>query len=50
MIEIVKKELKKKIGDDKLVDNLFSSFQKISEEFVAQKSVRVRKESGTFFQ
>ena len=48
MLEIVKKELKKKVGDDKLVDNLFFSFQKISEEFVAQKPVDLLQNTGLF--
>jgi len=48
MLEIVKKELKKKVGDDKLVENLFFSFQKISEEFVAQKPVALLQNTGLF--
>lgn len=48
MVEIVKNELKKKIGDNKLVDNLFLSFQKISEEFVAQKPVDLLQNTGLF--
>ena len=48
MLDNVKKELKNKIGDDKLVDNLFFSFQKISEEFVAQKPVDLLQNTGLF--
>ncbi len=48
MLETIKQELKKKIGDDKLVDNLFFSFQKISEEFVAQKPVALLQNTGLF--
>lgn len=48
MLDTVKQELKKKIGDDKLVDNLFFSFQKISEKFVAQKPVDLLQNTGLF--
>jgi len=48
MLDTVKKELKNKIGDDKLVDNLFFSFQKISEEFVAQKPIDLLQNTGLF--
>ncbi len=48
MLDAVKKELKKKIGDDKLVENLFFSFQKVSEEFVAQKPVDLLQNTGLF--
>src|SRR3989344_3492698 len=48
MLDTVKKELKNKIGDDKLIDNLFFSFQKISEEFVAQKPVGLLQNTGLF--
>lgn len=48
MLKAVKQTLKNKIGDDKLVDNLFLSFQKISEEFVAQKPVDLLQNTGLF--
>ena len=48
MLEIIKKELKNKIKDDRLVDNLFFSFQKISEEFVAQKPIDLLQNTGLF--
>ena len=48
MLESAKQELKKKVGDDKLVENLFISFQKISEEFVGQKPVDVLQNTGLF--
>ncbi len=48
MLETIKQELKKNIGDDKLVDNLFFSFQKISEEFVAQKPIDLLQNTGLF--
>lgn len=48
MLEAIEHELKKKINDDKLVDNLLSSFQKISEEFVAQKPVDLLQNTGLF--
>jgi len=48
MIDTVKNALKQKIGDNKLVDNLFFSFQKISEEFVAQKPVDLLQNTGLF--
>jgi len=50
MLETIKHELKKKISDDKLVDNLFFSFQKISEEFVAQKPVDLLQNTGLFIE
>jgi hypothetical protein len=48
MLESVKQELKNKISDDNLVENLFFSFQKISEEFVAQKPVDLLQNTGLF--
>lgn len=50
MLEALKQILKIKIGDDKLVENLFSSFQKISEEFVAQKPVDLLQNTGLFIE
>lgn len=50
MLETIKKELKNKIKDDKLVDNLFFSFQKISEEYVAQKPVDLLQNTGLFIE
>lgn len=48
MLETIKHELKKKIGDDKLIDNLFFSFQKVSEEYVAQKPIDLLQNTGLF--
>ncbi len=48
MLEIIKREVKKKIGDDRLVDNLFFSFQKVSEEYIAQKPVDLLQNTGLF--
>ena len=48
MLEAIKQELKRKVNDDKLVENLFFSFQKISEEFVAQKPVDILQNTGLF--
>lgn len=48
MLEAIKQELKKKVNDDKLVENLFFSFKKISEEFVAQKPVDLLQNTGLF--
>lgn len=48
MLETIKHELKNKISDDKLVDNLFFSFQKILEEFIAQKPVALLQNTGLF--
>ncbi len=48
MLDIIKSALKQKINDDKLVDDLFFSFQKISEEFVAQKPVDLLQNTGLF--
>lgn len=48
MLKTIKQELKNKVNDDKLVDNLFFSFQKISEEFVGQKPVDLLQNTGLF--
>lgn len=48
MLESIVCELKKKINDDQLVDNLFFSYQKISEEFIAQKPVDLLQNTGLF--
>ncbi len=48
MLEAIKQELRKKINDDKLVENLFFSFQKISEEYIAQKPVDLLQNTGLF--
>lgn len=48
MLEQATQELKKKINDDKLVENLFYSFQKITEEFIAQKPVDLLQNTGLF--
>lgn len=48
MLDTIKQELKNKVADDSLIDNLFSSFQKISEEFIAQKPVDLLQNVGLF--
>jgi len=48
MFDVIEQELKKKISDDKLVESLFFAFQKISEEYVAQKPVDVLQNTGLF--
>jgi hypothetical protein len=50
MLELIKQELKKQIRDDKLIDNLFFSFQKISEEYIAQKPVDLLQNTGLFIE
>lgn len=50
MFDAVKRGLQKKVGDDKLVDNLFLSYQKISEEFVAQKPIDLLQNTGLFIE
>lgn len=47
-MEAVKQGLRKKINDDKLVENLFFSFQKISEEYIAQKPIDLLQNTGLF--
>lgn len=48
MLTYVKQELRKKVGDKKLVDNLFLAFQRISEKYVAQKPVDLFQNVGLF--
>jgi len=48
MFETIRQELIKKVGDEKLVDNLFFSFQKISEKFIAQKPIDLLQNTGLF--
>src|SRR3989338_364018 len=48
MLDSVKNELKNKVKDDGLVDNLFTSFQKISEEFIAKKPIDLLQNTGLF--
>lgn len=48
MLETIKKELGNKVNDNKLVENFFFSFQKISEEFVGQKPVDLLQNAGLF--
>ncbi len=48
MLNKAKEQLKIKIGDDPLVENLFKSFQGIAEEFVAQKPVDLLQKTGPF--
>ena len=49
-METVKDGLKKKIKDDKLVENLFLSFQKISEEYISQKPIELLQNTGLFLE
>lgn len=48
MLNKLKEELISKFGDEKLIENLFYSFQKISEEYVAQKPVDLLQNVGLF--
>jgi len=48
MLAKVKQELTNKVGDASLVDNLLSSFQKISQEFVAQDPVGLLQNTGLY--
>jgi len=48
MLESIKQDLKNKINDEKLVENLFSSFQKISEKYIVQKPVDLLQNTGLF--
>jgi len=48
MLETIRQDLKNKFNDDKLVENLFFSFQKISEEYIAQKPVDLLQNTGLF--
>ena len=48
MLEDIKQKLKKKIKDDKLVNDLFFSFQRISEEYIGQKPVDLLQNTGLF--
>ena len=50
MLDIIKREFKNKVDDAKLVNNLFLSFQKISEEFIAQKPVDLLQNTGLFIE
>jgi hypothetical protein len=48
MLDTVKSALKQKINDDKLIDNLFYSYQQICEKFIAQKPVELVQNVGLF--
>lgn len=48
MLEKVKKDLGSRVNDDKLAEALFFSFQKISEDFAAQKAVELFQNTGLF--
>lgn len=48
MLPKIQQELKNKVNDDKLVENLFSSYQKISDEYVGQKPVDLLQNLGLF--
>jgi len=50
MISKAKERLIKKVNDDKLVENLFDSFQKISEEYVSQKPIELLQNTGLFIE
>jgi len=49
-METIKSELKNKIKDNKLVENLFLSFQKISEEYISQKPIELLQNTGLFIE
>lgn len=46
----IKIDLAAKVNDEKLVENLFASFQKISEEYIAQKPVDLLQNTGLFLE
>lgn len=48
MIENIICELKNKVNDDTLVENLIYGYQKITEEFIAQKPVDLLQNTGLF--
>jgi len=48
MLDNIVRDLKNKVNDDKLVENLFTSYQKISEEYIAQKPVDLLQNTGLF--
>lgn len=47
-LDAVEKQLKTTVGDDPLIDNLFLSYRKISEGFVAQNPVALLQNAGLF--
>lgn len=47
-LEAVEKQLKTLIGDDPLIDNLFSSYRKLSETFVTQNPIALLQNAGLF--
>lgn len=49
-MEKIKNELKGKVKDDKLVENLFLSFQKISGEYISQKPIELLQNTGWFLE
>jgi len=49
-MEKIKKELSNKVNDEKLVENLFVSFQKISEGYISQKPVELLQQTGLFLE
>jgi hypothetical protein len=48
MLNAIKSALGQKVGDGKLVENLFFSYKKICEEYVAQKPVDLLQNTGLF--
>lgn len=50
MLPKIQQELKTKVGDDKLVESLFTSYQKISDEYVGQKPVALLQNLGLFIE
>jgi hypothetical protein len=48
MLEKIKQQLKNKIKDEKLIDNLFLSYQEISKEFVTEDPVGLLQNVGLF--
>lgn len=50
MFDRIKQELNIRVNDEALVENLFLSFQKISQEFIAQNPVSLLQNTGLFIE
>lgn len=50
MIEKTKKELKKIVNDSQLIENLFLSYRRISEEYISQNPVKLFQNIGLFIE
>ncbi|MFA6588248.1 MAG: hypothetical protein WCT08_04205 [Patescibacteria group bacterium] len=48
MLEKLKQELSRRLSDEQLIENLFFSYQRISEKFIAQKPVDLLQNTGLF--